>query len=127
MECCKLKREKEKEEKAAKEKMTISPSDTAASTNTASVAIARVSPSNDIIHLFQATAIEEPYAGTECTSVTRTTLEDDDLHNSWLVDLGASRMLRTDFGMSLSALWCLNCLLYGYGIMRMQVAIPGTL
>src|SRR6266850_1709021 len=30
-------------------------------------------------------------------------------------------------GMFLSALWRLDCLLYGYGIVRMRVAIPGTL
>jgi len=30
-------------------------------------------------------------------------------------------------GTFLSALWRLDCLLYGYGIMQMWVAIPGTL
>src|SRR6267142_2840912 len=30
-------------------------------------------------------------------------------------------------GTFLSALWRLDCLLYGYGIVRMRVAIPGTL
>src|SRR6266850_1052736 len=30
-------------------------------------------------------------------------------------------------GTFLSALWHLDCLLYGYGIVRMRVAIPGTL
>src|SRR6267142_177778 len=30
-------------------------------------------------------------------------------------------------GTFLSALWCLDCLLYGYGIVQMRVAIPGTL
>jgi len=36
-------------------------------------------------------------------------------------------LLRMDCGTFLSALWHLDCLLYGYGIVRMWVAIPGML
>ena len=47
-------------------------------------------------------------------------------HNNALLGLGPG-MLCMDSGMFLSALWCLDHILYGYGSMRMQVAIPGTL
>jgi Reverse transcriptase (RNA-dependent DNA polymerase)/GAG-pre-integrase domain/Integrase core domain len=89
-ECQKLKKEKEDEKKAKEKAAVASTSDSGASADSAAkAAVARI-PTDEVVRLFRATAVEQPYAGIEHVHTTKTTLEADDLHNSWLVDSGAS-------------------------------------
>jgi gag-polypeptide of LTR copia-type/GAG-pre-integrase domain len=93
MECCKLKKEKEDEKKAKEKAAVTSTSDSGASANSATkAAMARV-PTDEVVRLFRATAVEQPYAGIEHVHAMKTTLKADDLHNNWLVDSGASHIM----------------------------------
>jgi gag-polypeptide of LTR copia-type len=92
-ECCKLKKEKEDKKKAKEKAAVASTSDSRASANsTAKAAMARV-PTDEVVRLFRATAVEQPYARIEHVHATKTTLEANDLHNNWLVDSGASHIM----------------------------------
>jgi hypothetical protein len=90
MECRKLKKEKEDKKKAKEKAAIASTSDSRASANSAAkAAMARV-PTDEVVRLFQATVVEQPYARIEHVHAMKTTLEANNLHNNWLVDSGAS-------------------------------------
>lgn len=95
-ECRKLKREEEKKEQA-KAAIASTPDDSSSSDSTAKAAVARV-PTEEVVHLFRATAVEAPpvetaYAGVERVNMTKMDLETSDFQDTWLVDSGASRIM----------------------------------
>jgi hypothetical protein len=92
-ECRKLKKDNKKKEKVVKEKATIAFTFKSRSSNsTAKAAIACIS-TDKIVRLFKASTTEPSLAGVKYIHASKTELQSNNLHNNWLVDSGASRIM----------------------------------